>query len=527
MAYARIQQETNALSPVLTTVADFEAVHLLEGEALTRAIALENTEAEGFLHDAELSGFAEGARDEARRSGSTLELIPTCSAWAVPSGPLTRQCYDEIVERVLAPLRRAVADGPLDAVFLSLHGAMGVRDLPLPTSDSPDSEIVRRVREVVGDIPIGVTLDLHGNLCPGLVDRTTVIQAYRTNPHRDHFAVGARVGAILVRTARGEVRPVQAWRTLPMLLGGGITLDFWRPLRSIFQRMAQLDRDPHVLASSLFTVHPWNDHRELGWSTLVVTDGAPSLAESLAEELAERAWEVRHQLPPKFRSVEEAIARISASPTRRLGPAIIADVSDVVSAGAPGDNTRVLGGLLEHGADIKAYVAIRDPKLVAELWGGHQVGETLNVTVGGSLDPARGAPVTTEATIERMPRAHGVGRMVVLAIGRVKLVVTEGPAFAIQPAFYRNAGLRIRDAEAIVVKNFFPFLMFFFPYTLNTHFVKTRGVTDFDAAYDLDFAGPIHPRDNVLEWRSADRRRRARPPKGASAGLGELDTSPV
>ena len=108
---------------------------------------------------------------------------------------------------------------------------MGVRDLPLPVTESPESEIVRRVREVVGDVPIGVTLDLHGNLCPGLVDRTTILQAYRTNPHRDHVAVGARVGRILVRTVRGEARPVQAWRTLPMLLGGGVTIDFWRPLR--------------------------------------------------------------------------------------------------------------------------------------------------------------------------------------------------------------------------------------------------------------------------------------------------------
>jgi hypothetical protein len=39
-------------------------------------------------------------------------------------------------------------------------------------------------------------------------------------------------------------------------------------------------------------------------------------------------------------------------------------------------------------------------------------------------------------------------------------------------------------------------------------FVRTAGVTDFDAAFDLDFAGPVHPKNVVDDWRDADRRRR-------------------
>ena len=37
IAFARIAQETNALSPVATTLADFESAHYLEGDALLRA----------------------------------------------------------------------------------------------------------------------------------------------------------------------------------------------------------------------------------------------------------------------------------------------------------------------------------------------------------------------------------------------------------------------------------------------------------------------------------------------------------
>ena len=34
-----------------------------------------------------------------------------------------------------------------------------------------------------------------------------------------------------------------------------------------------------------------------------------------------------------------------------------------------------------------------------------------------------------------------------------------------------------------MVKNFFPFLMFFLPYNRKTIFVRTHGTTDFDAAF--------------------------------------------
>ena len=59
-----------------------------------------------------------------------------------------------------------------------------------------------------------------------------------------------------------------------------------------------------------------------------------------------------------------------------------------------------------------------------------------------------------------------------------------------------------------MVKNFFPFLMFFLPYNRKTIFVRTHGATDFDAAFALPFDGPMHPRDAVDDWRPRDQLRR-------------------
>lgn len=510
IAFARINQETNALSPVLTTLPEFEQQHYLRGDELLRATGPGTMEVESFFRRAELTGFVKGVKETARRAQVELELVPLISAWATPSGPLSRECYDALTGELLTRLRAA---GPVDVVYLCLHGAMGVCGLELSSTATPDSEIVRRVREQVGpEAVIGVSLDLHGNVSQDLIRHADVVQAYRTNPHRDHVAIGRRVGRLTVRTALGEIRPVMAWRSLPVLLGGGNTIDFLNPMRGIFRRMKELERDQTVLGASVLSCHPWNDHPELGWSTIVITDGlrdpAGGKAEALAEELAERCWAIREQQPPRFLSPEEAIERARRARLRRkLGVVVFSDASDVVSAGAPGDNTRLARALIEGAQGLVSYVPIRDPQLVAELWP-EEVGARIKTVVGGRVDPQRGAPLEVEGVLTKKGQAHAMERYVILDVGTVRLLVVEGSALVAQPRFFKNAGLNVLEADIVVVKNFFPFLLYFLPYSRMNIFVRTEGVTDFDAAFRLPFAGEVHPRDRVASWRPADARRR-------------------
>ena len=81
LAFARISQETNALSPLRTELEDFERVHYLEGDALGERCVPGNTEAEGFLKNAELSGFTQGCRTHRH----PIETVPLMSAWAIPA----------------------------------------------------------------------------------------------------------------------------------------------------------------------------------------------------------------------------------------------------------------------------------------------------------------------------------------------------------------------------------------------------------------------------------------------------------
>jgi microcystin degradation protein MlrC len=496
LAFARINQETNCLSPVFTTRADFERDHYVAGDKLLRACLPDETECEGMFKNAELSGFVQAAK----KAGA--QVVPLMSAWSVPGGPLTRECFEsltgELIDRVRASL-------PVDGVYLCLHGALGVEGI-----EEPEAEITKRVRKLVGpDVPIVVSLDLHGNVTRGLVDASNAIVAYTTNPHRDHARIGARCARILFDAVAKKLQPTMAWRSLPMLLGGGTTLDFAPPLLSIFMRMRALERRGEVLSASVLTCHPWNAHPELGWSVVVVTDGDQAKAERIADELAEKCWGTRNDLPPKFVTPDEAIAKARAASLRRkLGTVVLADASDVVSAGAPGENTALLRALCEQGQGLLSYVPLRDPSAIEELWT-KNVGERVRVTLGGKLDPKRGQSFDVDAEIINKTRSHAVERIVVLGIGTVRVVVVEGPALAIKPAFFKNAGLDPWKADVVVVKNFFPFRMYFLPLARLTLYVRTSGVTDFDAAFHLPFAGPVHPRDPVSDWRDADRRRRA------------------
>ncbi len=495
IAFARIAQESNALSPVATTLADFESAHYLAGDALLAA-ATRGPEVAGFFKRAELAGFVKAARERS----SDVEPVPIFSAWASSGGPLDRACFEALEARLVEGLRAA---GRLDGLYLCLHGAMGALAVP-----DPESRLLAAARSVIGGAPLVVSHDLHGNVTRARVEHADAIVAYHTNPHRDHARTGRRAGRIAIGAVLGELRPTMAWRSLPMILGGGTTIDFLSPMRQIFARMRRAERTGEVLAASTFMVHPWNDDPALGWSTLCVGDGDTAAADRLADELAELCWAARDRQPPEFSSADDAIAAArSARFRRKLGCVVMADASDVVSAGAPGDSTHLVRALLERGAGMLAYAAMRDPRAIDTLWP-RAPGDVVAISLGGSLDPARSSPLAVRATIASKHERAGFGRTIVLAIDHVRLVVTEGPALVMRPSFYIEVGLDPWRADIVVVKNFFPFLMFFLPYNRKTIFVRTHGATDFDAAFGLSFDGPMHPRDRVDDWRDRDRLRR-------------------
>src|SRR6202008_4749438 len=107
-----------------------------------------------------------------------------------------RDAYERIANRLLSLIKDA---GPLDGLYLDLHGAMVAEHL-----EDGEGELLARVRALVGDrLPIVVGLDLHANVTEAMVRHASALVAFRTYPHVDMAETGARAARLLDRLIGG------------------------------------------------------------------------------------------------------------------------------------------------------------------------------------------------------------------------------------------------------------------------------------------------------------------------------------
>jgi microcystin degradation protein MlrC len=489
IAFIEFQQETNSFSTVKTTLKDFKNFHLYLGQEI-----IEQAKSSKF----QLGGFMKAIK---KYGEGKIEVLPIVCGWANSGGPLTVECFDYFKELV----GKSLAQNPdVAGVLLSMHGAMAVEN----TTDA-EGAFVEFVRGLVGpNIPIAMPLDLHGNITRKMLDNVTFITSYMTNPHRDHFAVGLKATKILVETVLGKVKPTMAYRKMKLLKGGGYGIDFLWPMRGIFRKMKHMESQRDVLSVSNFMVHIWLDDPELGWTTIAVTDNNLEKAEKLAEELAELNWAVRRKKHPAPLSIDSAVLAFhdrEMSETNLVkGPSFIADLSDAVSAGAPGENTYLIRRLPLKLPKELIYTSIADAEAVDKVYYVPE-GDFTTVVLGYKKEKVYNKPYYFEGTVIRKHFTEYTGRIVLLRIknSETYIVVTEHPNPVFYPSFYEMMGLSIWKAKIVVVKNIFPFRFNFLKYNRQTLNVFSPGCTNLDV-FGLKYEHiprPIFPLDDVPDWR--------------------------
>src|SRR6185312_2291978 len=124
---------------------------------------------------------------------SDVRLTPTYSARSITSaGLLTAPDFARLAGEFLEQARSA---GPVDAVYLALHGAMAAEG-----EGDPEGYLLKEIRAIVGDrVPIVISLDLHGVLTDRMLEQVDALTAYHTYPHVDFFETGARAARLLLR----------------------------------------------------------------------------------------------------------------------------------------------------------------------------------------------------------------------------------------------------------------------------------------------------------------------------------------
>jgi microcystin degradation protein MlrC len=371
IALAGFMHESNTFNRIRADQAAFAAQSLVYGSMLLDEWRDAHHEMGGFIEAAQSEGF---------------EPLPLAMAWATPSGPVTRDIFEEVLARIIEGLRLQKADGML----LALHGAM-VSDDYLDA----DGEIVRRLRLATGPaFPIVVTLDLHGNISPRLVENCNAAIAYRTCPHVDQRECGRRAASLLVRIVRGEVRPRQALAKPPVIVNIMVHDTSQQPLKVFMDAARALEQQPGIISVSLLPGFAYADVPQMGPSVIVVVDGDALRAQNEADRLADQLWQARASLTAKLPDAAEAV-RLALRTERR--PVILVDTGDNVGGGSAGDGTIILAEMLRQGV-TDGVVSLFAPE-EARLCAAAGVGKEVQLVVGGKVDRLHGGPVVVTGQV--------------------------------------------------------------------------------------------------------------------------------
>lgn len=298
---------------------------------------------------------------ERLRMDADIEPVPLYWATALPGGIMTAEAYEMVKDKTLALLAEA---GELDGVLVVNHGALEVDGLDADA----DTDFVTAIRELVGpDMPIGVSLDLHGDMTPGLLEAGTVFSVLRTAPHRDDKQTGYRAADQLLRVIRKGLKPKKVAISLPILVPGETAVTSLAPAKQLYGSLPEYDAVPGMMEANILVGFAWNDRPWTKVTAFAVSEDSVELAREQATKLAQSIWAAHEEfiLRMETAEVEDGLRRALNSAQR---PVYVSDSGDNTTAGAAGELTGVLQAALDLGANEDIVVAgITAPDTVARL----------------------------------------------------------------------------------------------------------------------------------------------------------------
>lgn len=398
-----------------------------------------------------------GVIDEAREQNA--ELVPAVMYFLNPSGPITRESFEQARERIVALLCEFHAQEPLDGIMLAMHGAAVADGYP-----DAEAEVFRSVREKLGyEIPMATCLDLHGNISDEMIDGVNVLVGVRSYPHIDEYDTGREAFSLLCDTVRSGKSPCKRLIKLPWLLSTafGMTTE-GTPGGDV--RQFCLDReaeDPQLLRATVFQGFPYADIQTAGVS-IVTMAKTQEAADRNALAIARYAWSRRRDFTAEINSAAEAVDKALAFPE---GPVLINESSDNPGGGTPGDGTYLLRELLRRDLDA-AFGFIYDPEVAAQA-AAAGVGAHISCRLGGKTDSLHGEPIEIEDAyvravcdgeyIRRPPVGGGkrvcLGTTACLQVGRVTIVVAGLRTQTFDDGPFRIAGVDWQSKRILALKS--------------------------------------------------------------------------
>ncbi|WP_419897304.1 M81 family metallopeptidase [Roseomonas sp. USHLN139] len=375
IAIGGFQHETHSFAPQPTVFADFQRPGgfppLTRGPGLPAAL------------DGTQTALA-GAMPVLAAAGATQ--IPLLWCLAMPAGPIEDAAFERIAAMLLADVSDALLEGPLDGVYLDLHGAALADSIP-----DVEGELLIRLRRILGpDVPVAISLDPHANLTAAMVAASDVVVPYRTYPHVDKRETGARTAELLLaRIARGMPWE-KVFRQIDYWMGLGAQCTMAEPMQGIMAARAAI-ADQHGVAELGFCFgFPYADFPDCG---VAISCHAETLAqaEAATAELAALLEASEKKFTPDAMPVKQAVALALQSAMGARRPVIIADTQDNPGGGGHADTTGLLAELVAQGARGAVLCLINDADSAAAAHAAGQ-GAELDLALGGKSDgvPFRG-----------------------------------------------------------------------------------------------------------------------------------------
>lgn len=437
--------ETNTFAPTKAAYDGF--LHgggwppMAQGLAVLEKIRDINVGLAGFIAEAEPRGW---------------ELVPTIWCAASPSAHVREDAYERIAKVIVDGIAAA---GPFDGVYLDLHGAMVTEHL-----DDGEGELLARVRKVIGpDVPLVVSLDLHANITPAMVEHADALVAYRTYPHIDMADTGraaARQMALLLGAKR---RFAKAFRQLPFLIPISWQCTGMEPCKSIYAHLAKLESEA-VPTLSFAPGFPAADFPDCG--PVVIAYGQTQAdADKAADTITRLIADQENAFDGYIFSPDEGVAYAKARAATATKPVVIADTQDNPGAGGDSDTTGMLRALLKGGATKAAIGVIVDPAsaLAAHAAG---AGSIVTLALGGKSGIPGDAPLQETFVVETISDGRfiaagpyfggsqmNLGPSACLRIGDVRIVVGSRKAQLADQAMYRFVGIEPTEQSILVNKS--------------------------------------------------------------------------
>lgn len=440
--------ECNRWSPVTTREGFADALDI-SGAALGAELAREQPR---LLPDC--AGFA-----AAMTAAGPWEPVPLRMAVAQPGGPVDQGYFDELVADIEARLRAAA---PLDAVFISSHGAALTAQC-----DDPDGLLFARIRAVVGpDLPVVAVFDLHTNVSMAMTEALSAFVAYRTNPHTDLRACGeeaARHLHMLLAHGPGVVECVK----LPFVPPATAQLVAPGTAYAELIALGQTRIGGPILNVSLCGGFALADCDKCGFAVVVTArDGDRRAARTLALELASTVWAARGRFVSLLTPLAQAVHAAVVAGRPGGEPLILADVADNPGAGGGGNTVMLLVALVTAGAQGVLLGVFTDPDLAQEA---HAAGVGAAFTARfnrHSIDTQFALPYRHDARVLALSDGVFVGQRgmvkgstlsmgpcALLELGGVRVAVISIRQQLLDPAQLEVLGVDLATVRTLVVKS--------------------------------------------------------------------------